>query len=458
MRCFLFLVFCFFWTNLISAQKNVIVEKVSGSVDGFASSDSACVDFISSSILSIRENSGTTIRFLGKDMQNKNLYRAVTYVPDGDKRIFFISSEGGLAEKVETYLEPGNHLAYNVFVTKIESIKIEEDKLLVLPIENTAGIFITCKSDKLLVKSETGKLVSAPVLKNGWYEFTLHFDLSSPESKQTEHTISLSMDGEVYTPFTIGKLNPKEGKSVVVIIMTSCYEQNIDHANESFRKGIYREAYFAYQRAFECNDTPEDISADEKRMKNMQILTAASEQALKKYEQAEQYASREEWEEAMQLYQDAYKLRLGILKMNPTDENCLQYQKRYEDRKKELPRVITGKIIDNVRLDVKGNNIPLANVNIVCKVYKDRDIKDKETKYKREDKEARRHLGVTNENGDFRIIVPRDEKGNYHLVVFTKDKNLMGNADGFEYIPTDGDVQEGLVIRVTPNKYKNSLF
>ncbi len=427
------------------------VNKISKSVDGFGPADSACVDFISVNILHIRENAGTRVKYLGKRDDGRNQYRAVCYVPDGEKQVFFISSEGGVETKLSTYLDPHNHEIYDVKVSKIGSIEFENEKLLVVPKENTAGVYVSCKSDALLIQSETGKLSSeSPKLENGWYRYDIFFDLSDPKMKEAEHQIEFSVEDKVFVPFTIGKLGPKEGRSIIVMVSESCYERNIGHANESFRKGLYSEAYTAYQDAMNCSDRPTDVAMDRKKMDNMQILTKAIAIARSTYAEAESLRAKEDWLGALTQYQKAQTYRVGILKMNPSDEYCLQYEKIYADLKKTFPREISGKVVDNVRMDMNKQNFPIPNASIMCKVFKSLKVKGKTEEGVDEMEEMRRILGKTDANGEYKIYLPRNEAGKYYQLVFFDDDYFRKDTKGVEYFPTDADIQKGLVIRITP--------
>lgn len=431
--------------NSVSAQQ-YIIDTISVSKGYETKADYAFVDFISTNKLNIRENSGTKINELGT-IDGQNHYRAECYVPDGDKQTFAISSEGGTETRFTIYLEPKDYNKYEVKVSKIESIKWEEERRIVVPKENTAAAYISCKSNQLIINTETGTLSPNPELKNGWYTYEVFFDLSTPEKKETEHVVNLSVGGAVFVPYLIGKLEPKQGKAIIVLIVESCYEQNINHANESFRKGMYSEAHSAYQKAFECSDKPTDIVNDEKRMKNMLVLRNATKVAQDKYAEAESFRQQQRWEESLTLYQEAYRLRLGILKMNPSDEYCLQHQKIYEDLKKNLPRKITGKVVNNVRMDSQGNNVPISGIFIIGKVY--RKLKS-DGSFDEEDESKALLLGETNANGEFQVYLPKNQTGIYHSIVFNEDKHFKGKKNQFEYRPTSADIQEGLIVKITP--------
>ena len=444
-KIILFILIGLFMAHFIEAQQ-CIVEKIAESKGHDTTPDCAFVDFISTAKLRIRENAGTKINDLGA-VDGKNHYRAECYVPDGDKQVFFISAEGGTETKLTVYLEPKDYHQYEVNVSKIASIEWEQDKRIVVPKENTAGVYISCKSDQLIIKCETGTVALTPELKNDWYVYETLFDLSSQEQKDTEHVISLSVGGNVFLPYTIGQLGVKEGRSFIVLIMESCYEQNINHANESFRKGIYTESYSAYQKAFECGDKPAETTTDETKMKNMLVLAKASEQARKLFDDAEKMKAQSQWKECLELYQEAYKIRLGILKMNPTDEYCLQYQKIYEDLKQNLPRRISGKVVNNIRMDVNGNNFPIPDLYIIAKVYK--KLKN-DGSFDDEVKDGNISLGQTDAKGEFQIFLPKDAPGLYHSIVFCEDKYFKGKKNQVEYKPTTADIQDGLIIRITP--------
>ena len=422
----------------------------------YPSTENACIEFISNAELNINENSGYDPEFAGTTPEGKRLYRAICYVPDGDKKVFNISVPGGIEISVGPYLRPGEKWVYEVVASSIASIQ-PESKLGVKPVENMASVIISCKKE-LKIRSKTGK-VDQTKSDNDLYVTEIVFDLSNPDTRTIEHVIELAGEDGVYVDYNVGVLSVKEAKFIMVLMMedVSCYKRMIDRAVKAFGDGLYDEANKAYGEAKNCNDLPSGVTLDTE-IRNMVVLKRALDTTRILYNQAEKLRLQEDWANSLENYQEAQKFRIGILRMNPNDSYCLQYEKIYAELKNNFPRIISGKVVDNTMMDANKQNTPIPGVFVLCKAYQSVSIgKDGKMAFKDEIPNSVKSLGKTDEKGEFKVYLPRnssDEKVFWQLL-FTEDDYFKKNTKSLEVYPNDADIQKDLVIRITPTRINN---
>lgn len=192
----------------------------------------------------------------------------------------------------------------------------------------------------------------------------------------------------------------------------------------------------------------------------MHLLAAAFLKAKSSYEKASGFESEGQQDSCMFYHQEAYKYRNFILKRNPSDPYCLEYNRLYEKFKDNAPRVVSGRVVDNARMDANNRNLPIEGVYIVQSVHR-RDTKEINKVsvpwYGNEIDESRRELlGKTDADGNFTVHVKRNTRNEIYVLNFTANENFTDKSYKFIYMPKDADVEKNLNIKISPkglNKY-----
>lgn len=420
----------------------------------------AKVEFLTNSNqLVIAENSGTSVTGPSELGNGKFLYSAICNVADDNNFTFTFAEKGTTSQQELTlYIEEGQSYEYEITVEQ-PPLTIDEIKLVdarqVVPKENTAAITITCESDKLVVKSKTGEPVAGPVLNDKQvYEYTIYYDLSTEESKKSSRILELSIDNQGFKEYEAGVLSPKQGMEIAVkVLQETCFQSAINRANNLYVSGLYREAYFAMKEAIECPNKPENTATEEKKLNVMKKLYAAKLRCQESMEKATNYKGINQLDSAMHYYQDSYKFCRAILKVNSGDPYCLKAQSTYEKMKSSLPRVITGQVVNAVRMDAGFNPLPIPHAVITVAAYwvKEKKINGVRSNVAGEEIESYRQTFTADENGKFRILVPRNSLGVIYKVFFTENQFFKSGSQATEYTPTNADVQQGLVVKITPS-------
>ncbi|MDR3268183.1 MAG: hypothetical protein LBT83_03855 [Tannerella sp.] len=428
----------------------------------------AQVDFVSAHpALKFRENNGEETQAPQKREDGKYVYTCICHVENRNKFVFNIIVQGATAEmSLQVYIEEHQHYIYNIDVAEIHAtlgdIKMVKPNVII-PTENTSIVTVTTDYNKLIVESITGEKVDGPKLNNNGaviYEFT--FNLSTPESRQIQRGLKFSADGIDFKTFDLGTLSPKGGKEIaVVVLQSSCYQSNINRAQQSFINGLYAEAYYIYKKIIEtdeCEDKPSDLSEDKKRLEKMNDLGKVLQHARKCYEKAESFKNDGVMDSCRYYHDEAYKYRNYILKNNSSDAYCLEYNRIYQTfiRQEALRTVtVSGKTVNNVRMDVNGNHLPVEGVYIVLSAHK-RDTKKVngvEVPSPGDEIEGeRRVLGQSAADGSFSVFVPRNNKKTIYVLHFTADKNFSPKSYSIDFTPKDDKNTKDLIIKLTPKK------
>lgn len=422
----------------------------------------AKLEFVSNSDkLEFNENTGVTMS-APEQRNGKYVYSAVIDVADGGGLNFQIWQRGSVDKKeLEVMLDEKTWVSFDIEVTELPLI-IRDIKVTAPHVAHaqaqTALISVLCNDGTLDVEVYAGQAKAsnvksdAPMKKeDGSYEYLQTVDLTGipPE---TEYSLRLTVGGnpEVKS-FVVGQLAQKDGVEIAVSVVqeSSCFRHNESMAENAFINGLYREAYFAYKDALECDDK-EDEGMIKKKMRNSAILTNAKSRVMKHVEKADAFRRNGEMDSCMHYYQDAYKYAAAILKMNPNDSYCIRFNRDYAKIRSELPRVVSGIVVDQGKLGLDGKNLPLANVYVVLyrhEVEMDR-IKGVMTPKPGKVLETK-VLAKTDETGRFEAFVPRNNSYAIYVLYFVFDKEETGltRVPEIKYVPNDKDVQKGLVVR-----------
>lgn len=431
----------------------------------------ARIDFIyAGSDLFIEENNGTPGQPPVQRADGKYVYTFICDVADTNKFGFTIGLKGSTStQNLTVVIQENEFREYQIetddIPASIGEVKIDNMQVVV-PKENTAMATVTSLFPKLIVQSVTGEKTEGPIYNEDKKQFiyTVTFDLSAPAAREMKRALKLSVNNKDFIEQDLGQLSPKQGVDIsVIVIQESCYRSNINQANNCFLNGAYIEAWNIYKKILEtdeCNDKPQNLSDDKAKMKEMQLLAAAFLKAKDGYEKAIAFESEGKQDSCMYYHQEAYKFRNFILKKNPSDPYCLEYNRLFEKYKDNAPRVVSGQVVDNSRMDANNKNLPIEGVYIVQSVHKrGTKVINKVSVpwYGDEISEARREqLGQTDANGNFTVHVKRNTANEVYVLNFTADKNFTDKSYNFIYMPKDADVEKNLFIKISPkglNKY-----
>ncbi|NDV65262.1 hypothetical protein [Bacteroides sp. 224] len=448
--------------SLFAQNMNVTVGKQEEVYKG--SKYKARVDFISNSpALIIDENNGEKIEAPVKK-DGKYIYTCICDTRDANKFGFNISLKGSTAKRdVAVFLEEGNWMEYLVDVDN-SSVQIRVDKdesLTVVPIENTAKVIISCKDEKLKVKGNHGEPVKGPVKNEvGTFTYEVIYDLSNPEDRALERIVQLSVPG-MNRPidYKVEGLGPKVGiELAVLVIKESCYLDQVSQAQNYTLKGNYLGAYHIYKNLLEgdlCDDKPKDPTADEKKKAELEYLAKVLIKAQQEYTKAETFQAQGEWQDARKHHEEAHKCRRVILKSNPSDVYCLEYNRKYDAFQAIAPRTVEGIICDKTRMDVNNKHLPLANAFIVLQAH-ERDTKTvggiKVPAAGKVIKGQEKLLGQSDEQGHFSVSVPHNTNEIIYKICFTTSEGFKSSVYGFEYMPTDQKYTGGLKVLIAPKR------
>lgn len=431
----------------------------------------ARIDFISKAPdLNIEENNGTPGTPPTQRADGQYMYTFICDVADTNKFGFLISLQGGVSSKNLTVVV--NEKDFREYVIETEEIpaSIGEVKIdntqVVIPKENTAMAIITSLYPKLIIQSVTGEKAEGPTYNEGkkLFSYTVTFDMSTPASKEMKRSLKLSVDNKNFTEQELGVLSPKQGVDLsVIVIQESCYRSNISQARNCFLNGAYKEAWEIYKKILEtdeCSDKPQNTSDDREKMKDMQLLAAAFIRSKQYYEKAVAFEAEDKQDSCMYYHNEAYKYRNFILKSNSSDPYCLEHNRIFERYKDQAPRIVSGQLVNNARMDKDGKNLPVEGVYVILSVH------EKDTKkvngvsvpwYGKEiSADRRKNLGQSDAKGHFKVPVPRNSLKEVYVLNFTADENFSDKSYKFIYMPKEVDIERNLYIKISPvgvNKY-----
>lgn len=422
----------------------------------------AKLEFVSNSDkLEFFENTGEMMSAPVKK-GGKFVYEAIIDVADGGSRSFQIWQKGSV-EKTELNLElmEQTWVSFEIEVTElplvIQNVKTtashvphaQAAKALVSVICNHAALDVQILANGVLAENA---VLDAPQPKpDGSYEYLATVDLSSLTAQGASYSLKLMVGSSEPVIYEIGNLAQKDGVEVAVVVVqeSSCFQHNMGVAENAYVNGLYRDAYFAYKDALECDDveTPQIVK---KKMKNSAILQNAKEKVMKDVEKAENYRKEHRLDSCMVYYQEAHKFSTAILKMNPNDSYCMRFNRDFPKLAEGLPRMVSGKVVDAARLDMNMQSMPLANVYVVLYKHEKERKKVKGIVVDEPGKVVdQQTLCKTDASGRFNVMVPRDDSMYMYMLYFVFDKEETGlsNVPDISYRPTDADVQRNVIVR-----------
>lgn len=433
----------------------------------------AKIEFISAcDKLEFSENTGVEVSS-PKMLNGKYVYSAVLDVADGGSLSFMIWKRGSVDKKqLDVSLEENMWASFNVEVVelplKIESVEVTAPHMthatpqmaLISVVSNSEELHLELLRDGS--KAGNAKLDNVAGKKDGSFEYLYHVNLADVPAS-ANYTLNLSVsDNPEMKAFQIGTLAQKDGVELAVSVKqeASCFQHSESLAENAFINGLYRDAYFAYKDALECKDK-QDEGIIKKKMKNSAILSNAKERVMNHVEKAENFRQNGQMDSCMFYYQDANQYAAAILKMNSNDSYCTKLRRDFSRIRKELPRVVSGKVVDRAKMDLNKKNPPLANVYVVLCKY--------EVKYKKIDGVSvaepdlkqlleTKTLVKTDASGHFEVFVPRDTSGGVYVLHFVADDKEIGisSIDAVSYRPTDADIQKGVVVRFISSRKINA--
>lgn len=425
----------------------------------------ARIDFISKTPdLHIEENNGTPGTPPEQRTDGQYVYTFICDVADTNKFGFLISLQGGVSSKNLTVVINEKEFREYIIETEelpasIGEIKIDNTQV-VIPKENTAMAIITSLYPKLIIQSVTGEKAEGPVYNDGkkLFTYTVTFDMSTPSSKEMKRSLELSVDNKNFTEQELGVLSPKQGVDLsVIVIQESCYRGSISQTRNCFLNGAYKEAWEIYKKILEtdeCADKPQNTSEDKEKMKEMQLLAAAFIRSKQYYEKAVAFEAEDRQDSCMYYHKEAYKYRNFILKSNPSDPYCLEHNRIFERYKDNAPRIVSGQVVNNARMDKDGKNLPIEGVFVILSVH------EKDTKkvnsvsipwYGNEiSTDRRKNVGQSDTSGHFKVSVPRNSSKEVYVLNFTADENFSDKSYKFIYMPKDVDLERNLFIKISP--------
>ena len=435
-------------------------------------SPAARVVFVSASPdLLIDENNGTPCEAREQQADGSYLYRFICDVTDTNKFKFNIGSSGITSKvSVTAFIEEGNDILYKVEVedapAKISKVEVDQNRL-VYPVDNKAKTTIITTYPKLFVESATGETVEGPAYNEDTKQFSYSviFDLSEQSARSVSRSLKLSVDNKEFVTQELGALSPKQAVDIaVIVIQQSCYQHNVSLAQNYFLNGAYKDAYDTYDKLLntdECTDKPSDMAELQKDLKEMRRLANAYRLSNERYAVAEDFEKAGVLDSALHYHTEAYKFRNYILGKNPSDPYCLEYNRKYDHFRDGFPRIFSGKVVNNARMDLNGKNLPVGNVYIIASVHKrvTRKINGVAVPWYGDETSVleREVLGQTDEDGMFKVLVKKNTRDEVYVLNFTVDKDAFSQkSHEFIYMPKDVDVEKNLLIKITPkglNKY-----
>ena len=165
----------------------------------------------------------------------------------------------------------------------------------------------------------------------------------------------------------------------------SCYHQYLNEGNKLYLATLYEDAKTEYFKALECSDIPEENDLAKK------IEDAGNCADSKR--NADQLYNNAKWEEALREYEKVEAL-------NPEDAYSKDRIEKCLVQVAELPRVITGKVIESKTLK------PMAG--IVIKAGYDKKDKKGNVQYNKNGEPKKteyEQVGTTDAKGMYKIVV-----------------------------------------------------
>lgn len=441
----------------LSAQVTISLLDKSKTYEGQPSE--ARIDFISeANDLLISEYKGTPINPPQSLEDGRYVYTCVCNVEDDNQFTFEIKKKGEISSSRQpVFIKEGQYFEYAVEVESrkmaIEEVKMLEETIVV-PESNTAKVFITTSFDQLLVSSKTGEPVSKPEKgSDGLWKYTIAYNMSTPESREIERGILLATSPkEESVEFSVGKLQPKEGKNVVVIVMEeNCFDYNVRIAKKFQAECNYRESFLSYKEAFKCESKPEDTQNEYEQMRKVNGLAKLQILEQKYWTLASDPSTP--LDSVMGYYKKSKIYRKEILEHSPNDMICHSH----ENAEKELPRIVSGTVRHKSEMDGQGNKRPIKDARVIIRAFERKFSKEGGIKLGKEYKE-KTQVFRTNQQGKFTVPVPR----NTDLIVYQLRFTLglvkesgegkgKGTTDEFDYMPTDADWQEIGTVLLAPD-------
>ena len=449
----------FKWVNLLffllclssslSAQITVSLQDKTKTYEG--NEYEARVDFISENEnLRITEYAGNPVNAPQPTGDGRFIYTCICYVADENNLTFSVSEQGGVeTTKQPVYIEEGQYFTYLVEVEgrkmSIEDIRLTEKS--VVPISNTAKVFVSSEYDELSITSSTGEKVEGPVMTdNGVWRYTITYDMSSPESREIERSIKVAASKkDEPVEFLIGKLQPKSGRDVLVIVMEeSCFDYNVRIAKKFHAECAYKEAFLAYKEAFQCETKPEDTKAEYQQMRLVNGLARLRIMEQEYWDRATNKNTPKD--SVLYYYRKSKSYRKEILEHSPNDVIC----HAHNDAEKDLPRIVSGEVRNKAVLDASGKNMPIEGAFVTLCVHERK--KDKETGYTYgKELVDKRQVFRTDRDGKYAIPVPKNTEEIVYVLRFTIGELKEGHSDPIVFMPTDADTQKLGPVLLTPD-------
>lgn len=411
----------------------------------------ARIDFYSEeSSLVISEYKGTPVSTPVKQADGRYLYTCICDVNDDNQFTFEVKRKGDINNsRQNVYIEAGQFFEYLVEVENpkmaIEDIRLNET--IVVPESNTAKVIISSEYDQLHITSPSGEPVDGPIMTgDGLWRYTISYDMTSPASREIERHVYISTsEKEDPIDFLVGRLQPKEGKDIVVVVIEeTCFDYNIRIGKKFWAECNYLEAFHSYREAFKCSTIPHNTQKEYQEMRKVNGLARLQEEELKYWNKARDLNTP--LDSVIFFYRKSKIYRMEILEHSPNDLICHSH----ENAEKKLPRIVTGVIRYKGILDASGQNMPIEGAYITLCEHERK--KDKEKGYTTgKEFVDRRQVFRSNASGYFAILVPRNTEDIIYALRFTIGELKQGNTDPFVFVPTDADTQDIKNILLTPD-------
>lgn len=457
------------WAVPAAAQD---IRITRGADKTYAEQYMAKIEFVSDcDKLEFSENTGVTMSAPQK-INGKYVYSATLDVADGGSLSFMVWRRGSVDKKqLDVSLEENMWASFNVEVTelplKIESIEVTAPHMthataqmaLVSVVSNNDGLHLELLKDG--AKATNAKMDNVLQKQDGSFEYLFHVDLNGvPATASYSMNLSVGDNPEVKA-FAIGTLAQKDGMELTVSVKqeASCFQHSESLAENAFINGLYRDAYFAYKDALECKDK-QDEAVIKKKMRNSAILANAKKRVMEHVEKAETFRQSGQMDSCMFYYQDANQYAAAILKMNSNDSYCTKLRRDFSRIRQDLPRVVSGKVVDRAKLDLNKKNLPMANVYVVLCKYAIKDKKVMKVQVYEPDMGKivdTKTLAKTDADGRFEVFVPWNTDYAFYGLHFVADESEVGitGLKSARYIPTNADIQQGVVVYFVPSRSIN---
>lgn len=332
-------------SSTIKAQTITVDFQETKSYEG--ESNKARIDFLSRNPdLIFVEGNGEDVVGPQKVDGGMYLYTCICDTRDTHSFGFEIRMKGSEQQKQHNVsIKKGELKVFTVDVKDasmtISDIKVDKESLPVRE-ENMARAVVVCKSSLLIVKSNTGEVVKGPEKRtDDLFEYTVYFNLSKKESREKERVLSFSVDNEDFQEYSIGKLSPKQGLEIIVVVVPAAKYLSYKLSAEQYQSnGQYSEAIEAYMEAQKSSDKPKDLDFTDqitKMTRNLMSLNKANNLFME-----------EKWKEARQVYND-------LLADNPGDYFVAQKIKDC-DVKLEPPKAFPPTVSTGTVTNVKTNS------------------------------------------------------------------------------------------------------